>query len=131
MDFEMLAQAVFVAFCLMQFVNTLLKPIIAIINAAAEGKPIKALVLELWPMYLTVAIAGSLGWFARFNLLPMFDPPVIGRVLTAIGIGLGPSFLYDLTDKPTPNVVVSVPVDALSMATERRITDKVAKDVKP
>jgi xanthine/uracil permease len=32
----------------------------------------------------------------------MFTPEVIGRVLTAIGIGLGPSFLYDLTEKPEP-----------------------------
>ena len=131
MDFELLAQAVFVAYVLMQFTNSLVKPVIEIVNTALEGESVKALVLELWPMYVTVAIAGCLGWFARFNLLPMFDPDVIGRVLTAIGIGLGPSFIYDLTDKPTPNVVVQVPLESLSAATERQITDKVTEDAKP
>jgi len=131
MDFELLAQAVFVAYVLMQFTNSLVKPVIEIVNTALEGEPVKALILELWPMYVTVAIAGSIGWFARFNLLPMFDPDVIGRVLTAIGIGLGPSFIYDLTDKPTPNVVVQVPLESLSAATERQITDKVTEDAKP
>ena len=131
MDFELLAQAVFVAYVLMQFTNSLVKPVIEIVNAALEGKPVKALILELWPLYVSVAIAGSLGWFARFNLLPMFDPDVIGRVLTAIGIGLGPSFIYDLTDTPAPNVVVQVPVESLSAATERHITDQVTEDAKP
>ena len=94
-DGETLIQVAFVSFVLMQFVEALVKPAIAIANAALEGQPVKALVLKLWPLYVTAAIGGGIGWFAGYNLLPMFDPPVIGRVLTAIGIGLGPSFLYD------------------------------------
>ena len=106
MDLELLAQIVFVSYVLMQFVNTLIKPIVDIINAALNGEPVKAMIIALWPMYLTVVIAGTIGWFANFNLLPMFEPEVIGRVLTAIGIGLGPSFLYDLQDKPPPEVTI-------------------------
>jgi len=101
-DLESLAQVVFVSYALMQFVNTLVKPAIDIVNEVAQGKPVKDLILALWPMYVTVIIAGSVGWFANFNLLPMLSPEVIGRVLTAIGIGLGPSFLYDLQDVPRP-----------------------------
>jgi hypothetical protein len=98
MDMEMLTAAALIAFVLMQFVNALLKPFIEIVNKAATGGAVKEDVLTLWPLYFTVLVAGGIGWFAGLNLLPMFDPPMIGRVLTAIGIGLGPSFLYDLTD---------------------------------
>jgi len=108
MDIDLLMQVVFVSYVLMQFVNTLVKPIVDIVNTALNGESIKAMVIALWPMYLTVAVAGTIGWFANFNLLPMFDPEMIGRVLTAIGIGLGPSFLYDLQDKPPPEISVHV-----------------------
>jgi hypothetical protein len=104
---ENIAQAVFVSYVLMQFIQALVKPLIDIINAAIEGQPVKEMIVALWPMYATVLVAGSLAWFAGINILPMF-PPSLGQVLTCIGIGLGPSFLYDLQDSKTPSIVLSV-----------------------
>lgn len=95
MSGEALFQAVFLAYVLMQFTQALVKPAVEIINAALEGQPVKEMLLKLWPLYVTTAIGASLAWFTSWNLLTMFDPPVIGRVLTATGIGLGPSFLHD------------------------------------
>ena len=131
MNAETLAQVVFISYVLSQIVHSLIRPAVEIINMAAWGEPIKERILELWPLYVTVSVAGVLGWFTNANLLPMFDPPALGKVLTAIGIGLGPSWLYDtFLDKPTPNVVVSVPVDSLIAQTEKKITDQVTKEVR-
>ncbi len=95
---EQYVQVAFIAFILMQFVNALVKPAVEIVNMALRKEPVAESLIALWPLYLTVAVAGTLGWFTEYNLLPMFNPPVIGRVLTAIGIGLGPSFIHDLQD---------------------------------
>jgi hypothetical protein len=99
-------QAVFLSFILMQFIEALIKPAVEIINAAFNGEEIKKRLLELWPLYLTVIIAGGLSWFTEVNILPMF-PLALGKVLTCIGIGLGPSFLYDtFVDKPETTLVI-------------------------
>jgi len=98
MNSEHLIQVAFIAFILMQFINALVKPAIEIVNMAIRKEPVAEAIIRLWPLYVTVLIGGSLGWFTEYNLLPAFNPPIIGRVLTAIGIGLGPSFIYDLQD---------------------------------
>ena len=90
-------QAAMLSFVLVQFLDALVKPALAIINKALDGEPIKADILKLWPVYVTVAVGGALAWFTGWNALPVFaEAPVVGRVLTCIGIGLGPSFLHDL-----------------------------------
>jgi hypothetical protein len=94
---ENLAEVAFLSYVLMQFVQTLVKPAIDIINLALENGDWRGALLKLWPMYVTTIIAGAIGWHAHYNLLPVLDEP-LGSVLTAIGIGLGPSFLYDLQD---------------------------------
>ena len=88
-------EVVFLAFVLMQFVQALVKPLIEVVNLLLRGEPVKEMVLSLWPLYVTVAVAATLAWSAEYNLLPMLGSQLLGRILTAIGIGLGPSFLYD------------------------------------
>jgi hypothetical protein len=90
-------QAALLAFVLMQFVDALIKPAIEIVNGLLRDEDVRERVLNLWPLYVTVAIAGALAWFTGWNALPVFaEAPIVGRVLTCIGIGLGPSFLHDL-----------------------------------
>ena len=96
---EHLALAAVLSYILMQFVQAVLKPFFKIVNKKLKGEEVKKDVLDLWPMYATALVAGGTGWFARLNILPGLEHEILGRVITALGIGLGPSFLYDLTHR--------------------------------
>lgn len=52
-----------------------------------------------YKLYAALAVGGVLGFFTGLNAFPVFEVPMIGRVLTAIAIGAGTSFIYDLMDK--------------------------------
>jgi len=55
-------------------------------------------------IYVGIIIGAALGWFTGLNAFPVFSlEPTIGRVLTCLAMGCGPSFLWDLIDKqPKP-----------------------------
>jgi len=101
------AQIIWISFVLMQFTNALVKPVVELVNLLLEHGDWRGHLISIWPLYFTAAVAGTLGWYAHYNMLPMLDAP-LGEILTAIGIGLGPSFLYDLQDRPDPQVVVQI-----------------------
>ena len=110
MNETVILQAIVLAYVLMQFVDALLKPLIEIVNMllTGQGEQAKQEAIRRWPLYLTLLVVGSVAWFAELNVLDSFFPnyPMIGRVLTAMGVGLGPSFLHNL--KPKESVQMHV-----------------------
>lgn len=82
---------------------------VAIVASFVVMKLIEAIITPLWLrlgwdrfylIYVSLLIGGGLAWYTGLNALPVFVvEPVVGRVLTCLAVGLGPSFLYDLTDK--------------------------------
>lgn len=94
-----------ISFVVMQFIEALVKPITEIVNKAIRKEPVLADILGLWPVYLCLGIGAVLGWYTGINGFTDWWPdyPVIGRLLTGLAIGLGPTFVYDLTHKaPQP-----------------------------
>lgn len=101
MDPEPLVQALILAVVLAHFTEALIKPLVTITNLLLEGQraEARAETIRQWPLYLTGAIGAAIAWHADLNLLTMLSPPSLGHVLTAIGIGLGPSFIHSLIEK--------------------------------
>jgi len=90
MSVEVLGVAVTVAWVLMKLVDAIISPLWDRFGLD-----------RFWLLYVGLAISVPLGWFAGLDAFPVFSQvPPIGRVLTALVIGLGPSFIWDLTDGP-------------------------------
>lgn len=88
MDLGQLGAAIVAAFVVHQLVEALVKPL-----WERLGRD------PFWLLYLSVGIGGPLAWFTGLNALPVFgEAPLVGRVLTCLAVGLGPSFLHDLVD---------------------------------
>ena len=95
MDFAKLGQAIVAAMIIALFVDKIIKPITSALSKP-KGERLAALA-ALWPFYVALASGAALGWFTNINLFPVFSAsPIVGRVLTALGIGLGPAPLHDL-----------------------------------
>lgn len=59
---------------------------------------------EVWG-YVMILASAALMWSTALNAFPGFAAP-IGRILTCVAGGMGPSLVYDLfVDKPTPQPV--------------------------
>lgn len=101
MNTELLLQAALLAYVLSQFTDALLKPAVNIVNLFLTGQKQEAIaeIIRLWPLYLTTAVGSTIAWFTGWNAFDIFTRPWIGQALTAIGIGLGPSFVHDLKPK--------------------------------
>lgn len=54
---------------------------------------------NFYKLYAAIALGSVLGFFTNLNAFPVFAIPMIGRVLTALVIGCGTSFIYDLIDR--------------------------------
>jgi len=88
MDIEQLGAAIAAAFVVYKLVEAVIEPIWT-----------RYLLDRFWLLYIALAIGAPLGWYTGINALPVFGvAPVVGRVLTCLVIGLGPSFIHDLTD---------------------------------
>ncbi len=86
MDMQQLGAAIVAAFVVMKLVDAIVKP-------AWE----RAKLDSFWLLYVALVIGGGLGWFTGLNALPVFgEQPLVGRVLTCLLVGLGPSFIHDL-----------------------------------
>ena len=48
--------------------------------------------------YVAMALGFGLMWSTGLNAVPIFHP-LVGRIVTCMVVGLGPSFIYDLIDK--------------------------------
>jgi hypothetical protein len=56
-----------------------------------------------WLLYVSFVVGGLLGWATGLNAFPaMFQAAWVGRLLTALACGAGPTFLYDLIDNGQP-----------------------------
>lgn len=57
-----------------------------------------------WITYVSLVIGGLVGWATGLNAFPGFLPAWVwlGRILTAIACGGGPTLLYKLTDNGYP-----------------------------
>ena len=52
-----------------------------------------------WLLYVSFLVGGLFGWATELNAFPtMFAVAWVGRVLTALACGAGPTFLFDLID---------------------------------
>jgi hypothetical protein len=69
-----------------------------LIGKSARAKTVTLLV-DLKPLYVTTAAGLCIAQYTELNLLPVFPSAAIGRLLTDIAIGLGPSFIHDLKPK--------------------------------
>ncbi|MBM3187681.1 MAG: hypothetical protein FJZ90_03055 [Chloroflexi bacterium] len=88
MDIEQLGAAIAAAFVVYKLVEAVIEPIWT-----------RYLLDRFWLLYIALAIGAPLGWYTGINALPVFGvSPVVGRILTCLVIGLGPSFIHDLTD---------------------------------
>ncbi len=101
MNTELLLQAALLAYVLSQFTDALLKPITNIVNLALTGQRETAIaeIVQRWPLYITGAVGATVAYFTDLNLFPLFTSPELGHIMTAIAIGLGPSFVHDLKPK--------------------------------
>jgi hypothetical protein len=94
-DIPVLAAAAAIALVLMKLFEALLSPLWE-----------KLKLDPFYKLYVTILLGGALGWFTGLNGFPGFAPVEIGRVLTALAIGVGPSFLYDLMDKEDGDIYI-------------------------
>jgi hypothetical protein len=52
-----------------------------------------------WLLYVSFIVGGLLGWATGLNAFPtMFATAWVGRLITALACGAGPTFLYDMID---------------------------------
>jgi len=90
MNIEILGVAVAAAWVLMKLVEAIISPLWDRFKLD-----------RFWLLYVALAIGAPLGWFTGLDAFPVFaQAPVIGRVLTALVIGLGPSTIWDMLDGP-------------------------------
>ena len=86
MDIGQFGAAIVAAFVVMRIIDQVFKPVWARLKWDS-----------FWYPYLALGLGSALGWYTGINALPVFGvAPIVGRVLTCLTIGLGPSFLFDL-----------------------------------
>ena len=53
-----------------------------------------------WLLYVSLVVGFGVGWATGLNAFPVFGVgyEVVGRILTALVCGCGPTFIYDLID---------------------------------
>jgi len=89
MNVEHLGLAALAAFVIERLVEALVKPLWTHLKLN-----------PVWLLYVAWAIGSPLAWFTGLNAFPVFaESALVGRVLTCLAVGLGSSFIYDLTDK--------------------------------
>jgi len=55
---------------------------------------------SMYKLYVAILMGSGLGYMTGLNAFPVFAmSEMVGRVLTALAIGCGTSFIYDLIDK--------------------------------
>ena len=106
------------AFVLSQFTDALVKPLFHVINLfftsltveprAAKEMQAEAIqnLINLWPLYVTTGIGLIVARYSELNLFPVFPNEAVGRLLTDIAVGVGPSFVHDLKPKDSGVTVV-------------------------
>jgi len=89
MSLEQLAAAIVAAWVSMRLVDEIIKPLWE-----------KAALDKFYLKYTGLVVGAGLAWFTGLNAFPVFaESALVGRIVTCIVTGLGPSFLYDLVDQ--------------------------------
>lgn len=91
MNLESLVAAVTAAWIIENLVEKIIKPIWE--HFALD---------KFWLAYVALIVGAALAWFTGLNAFPVFtESETVGRVLTCLVVGLGPSAIYDMwVDKP-------------------------------
>ena len=82
----------------------------AVVAALVLEKLFEAIFGPLWKkfgwepilkLYAALVVGSGVGMLTGLNAFPVFGmSPLAGQIMTALAIGCGTSFIYDLTDKP-------------------------------
>ena len=96
MDLQALGFGLVAAFIIRQITEKVLKEPLAALSQPTREERAAALV-ALWPSFVTLIVTGALAWATGLNLFPVFaQSALVGRIMSCLAIGLGPSFLHDL-----------------------------------
>ena len=106
MSFESLAILAVVALLLSKFIDAAIKPVWD-----------KFGLDHFYLLYVALALGVPLGLATGVNAFPIFASwPLVGRGMSALIVGLGPSFIYDLVDKePSPVRLSKFPTSIAGM----------------
>ena len=85
LDLETLVGLVILSFIVRQTLQKIIKPLI-------EKEPLA----QAWPFYLAFAAGSVACWFSGLNALPVFPDETVGRVLSCLAAGHGPSVVHDI-----------------------------------
>jgi hypothetical protein len=106
MNTDLIPTALVAAVVISYGIERILKPLIvvleglgdALIQKDAHNLNVGLLALyHLWPFWVSLLVGGGLAWYTNINFLPVFtEKPLVGRVLSCLFMGAGPSVLYDL-----------------------------------
>lgn len=89
MDFEALVAALIAAIILERVFEMLFTPLWT--RLAWDG---------FYKLYASIILGALIGWATGLNAFPVFPVyPLVGRILTCLAIGAGPSFIHDLINR--------------------------------
>lgn len=73
-----------------------------------------------WLTYVALVIGGLIGWATEMNAFALLIPKYIwlGRLLTSVACGGGPTLLFDIIDKGQPARLPMTPTEVKAKATD-------------
>lgn len=95
-NFEALVAVALAAWVIARLIEALKAPVKDAYEAAPKWVRVSV-------QYGAIALGAGLAWFTALNMFPGFSAvwPPLGRIMTCIGAGLGPSWVYDTwMDRP-------------------------------
>ena len=74
--------------------------VLKLIEAIIQPLFVKLKLDTWWLLYVSLVLGFGVGWATGLNAFPVFGVgyEVVGRILTSLACGAGPTFLYDMID---------------------------------
>jgi len=69
-----------------------------LIDAIVKPLFVRLKVDTWWLLYVSLVFGFAIGWATGLNAFPVVGSEVVGKILTALVCGCGPTFIYDLID---------------------------------